>query len=149
MRFKTKLQIRTSTVEKINRIFRETKYRWFHANEINKKLQEQVWTDERYRRLPQYEHSYLRGYIDALYDQLWTSVMWVFPWAGKIYDSWAHLPEDGKAFFREPHNLGFHVYKDSRDICFTGNQEVFDLLLAGSVEGIVRADQINKEERGE
>lgn len=146
MRIETQLNIRCLLVERMDRIFRDARNRLSTHAEIVAKVKEQVWDDERCSRLPQYQRSYLRGYLDALYQQLWAGVTWVFPWCGTIYDSWAHLPEDGKAFYQEPHNAGFHVYKDSRDICFTGSQEVFDLLLDGSVEGIVRADQINREE---
>ncbi len=146
MRYETQLNIRGLLVERINRIFRETRYRWFTHAEIVAKVKEQVWDDERCARLPQYQRSYLRGYLDALYQQLWAGVTWVFPWYSMIYDSWMDLPDDAREFYKQPHNPGFHVYKTARDACFSGSQEVFDLLYAGGVDRVKRADQINREE---
>jgi hypothetical protein len=79
-----------------------------------------------YSKLPRWVTQYVRGYRDALINNLYrTDLFHAYEWKGELYEKWDSMPEEMKAHIRSTPTddlIHGHYWKGSKSAFFLGSK---------------------------
>ena len=107
-----RLQSKAYLIREIKFIFADAKKNHLPHNEISQFLFDAVYSNSRYKTLPNYMKEGIKGYIEANYDIMWEYVEWVHWYKGEYMGK--NLPYSEN--FDQNEVISEHVYKFSKDV---------------------------------
>lgn len=79
-----KLQGRIASIWRMAEELRKT-----HAYVLDR-LRQDVWETEQFANLPRWASSRVQGYAEAMFDNVWSKVIWVLPAPAAVDNEWQH-----------------------------------------------------------